>query len=494
MKKIAIIGSGFGGLASAALLAKIGFKVTVYEKNSLPGGRAMYFQEGDYKFDMGPSWYMMPEVFEKYFSQFDRKPSDFYQLSRLNPTYRAFHNQGYHDISADYDKLSNLFDQLEPNSSRSLDKLIKLAKLLYEQSMHRFIYKDFTSIWDFVDLKFGFEFITKRLFVSYDKLIKKNIYHPLLQKLLLWHTVFLGGTPKNVPALYVLMIYVDIILGTYYPQGGMYEVVKAFKELGEEWGVEYNFNSEVDEISIKNGKAVGVVVDGQFHQADIILANADYHHVEQNLIPEGYRSYSEQYWSSRQMSPATYLLFLGLNCKLNKLLHHNYYFSEQWDQHFSCIIDKPSWPPDYSFYISCRSKSDPSVAPEGGENLMILIPVAPGLEDSEQIRKKYSQQLIYKLEKLTGINISNHIEVMKISTHRDQIAQYHAFQGNSFGLANTLWQTGSFRPGNQSAKVKNLFFVGTHTVPGIGMPLSVISAQVISQKIGKIYGSEITGN
>ncbi|MBN1149661.1 phytoene desaturase [candidate division WOR-3 bacterium] len=328
-------------------------------------------------------------------------------------------------------------------------------------------------------------FLWRRLYRNYDQFIKSSIKNSDLRKLLMWHTVFLGGTPKNVPALYILMLHVDMNLGTFYPEGGMFEVAKAFENLSLQLGVKFVYGKQVKKISVENFKVKGVEIEGELINADIVVCNADYHHVQTELLEKPFRDYDEFYWEKRVMSPGTFLCYLGIEKKLDQILHHNYFFTDDWDGHFDSISKKRSWPEKYSYYVSCRSKSDALNAPENSENIMLLVPLAPGLQDNDETREDFKEKLLQKFELDLGEKIRDKVSVVRISTHRDQIKRYNAYKGNSFGLANTLFQTGPLRPSNKSKKIQNLYYTGTGTIPGIGVPLTVISGQVTAEKIIK---------
>lgn len=485
-KKAVIIGAGFGGLSCAAVLAERDFEVTLIEKNKIPGGRAGYFEENSFRFDTGPSWYMMPEIFDSFFGRFGKSTEDFYSLERLNPSYRAFFGKDFVDLSADTNDVLCIFEKRERGSAKQLKQILALAKHLYELSLKNFLYRD-SDFKSLLNLEMANIIMGNGLLGSYDSYVKKRIKDKDLRKLLMWHTVFLGGTPKNVPALYILMLYVDMGIGTYYPSGGMFRVSEAFKDMAELLGVKFVFGKKVQKIVVKNSKATAVDLFGELIEADIVICNADYNHVDAQLLDPEWRSYSDLRWEKRTMSPGTFLCFLGINRKIDGILHHNYFFSEHWDNHFDSILEKPRWPEEYSYYVSCRSKSDRSVAPENSEDIMMLVPVAPGLRDDDGTRERFKEDLLDKFEKDLGEKIRDSISVVKIHTHRDQIQKYNAYKGNSFGVANTLFGTGPLRPANQSKKVRNLYFAGTGTIPGIGMPLSVISGQVTAEKIIKHY-------
>lgn len=488
MKKVAVIGSGFSGLASAAILAKEGFDVSVYEKNSLPGGRARKFEAENFTFDMGPSWYWMPDVFEKFFNQFDKTTSDFYSLKRLDPSYRIFYGKNdYVDIPAGVEALCKLFDQIEPGSSKNLVRFLEEGKYKYDLGINKLVHKPGLSVLEFADTELFKGLFKLHVFQSISTYVRKFFKEPRIVKLLEFPVLFLGATPEKTPALYSLMNYADMALGTWYPMGGMYKIVEAMVSIAEEQGAKFNFNSVVTGFEMNGVKARGLTIGAQTFNTDYIVAGADYHHIEQQLLPEKYRHYSASYWKSRVMAPSSLLFYVGLNKRVKNLLHHSLFFDEDFSLHAKEIYEDPKWPTSPQFYVSCPSKTDPTVAPEGCENLLILIPVAPGLVDESHQREKYFELVINRLENITGESIRPHIIYKRSYAHNDFIADYNAFRGNAYGLANTLMQTANLKPGILNKKVKNLFYTGQLTVPGPGVPPSIISGQVVAREVIKNY-------
>jgi phytoene desaturase len=486
MSRVSVIGSGFSGLAAASFLAKDGFDVTVFEKNSMPGGRARKFESGGFVFDMGPSWYWMPDVFEKYFDQFGKKPSDYYQLTRLDPSYRIYFGKNDHvDIPAGEQALCKLFDELEPGSGKRLLEFLAEGKYKYDIGINELVYKPGLSISELIDPKLIRGAFKLHVFQSISKYIRKFFKEPRIIKLLEFPILFLGATPENTPALYSLMNYADMSLGTWYPMGGMYKIVEGMSSLARDLGVEFKFDHPVQKIEMNAVKAKGLWSEKSFHASDYIVAGADYHHVEQQLIPEYFRKYSSSYWDKRVMAPSSLLFYVGLDKRLKNLLHHTLFFDEDFSKHASEIYDKPQWPSAPQFYISCPSKTDPSIAPEGCENLLILIPVAPGLKDEEAIREKYFNIIIDRLEDIIGESVRQHIVFKRSYAHNDFIADYNAFKGNAYGLANTILQTANFKPSITNNKISNLFYTGQLTVPGPGVPPALISGQVVARELSR---------
>jgi phytoene desaturase len=486
--KISVIGSGFAGLSAAACLAKAGFDVTVFEKNSTPGGRARKFEADGFVFDMGPSWYWMPDVFEKYFEQFSRSTVDYYSLVRLDPSYRIYYGKNdYLDIPAGIEALCALFEKLEPGSGTKLRQFLEEGKFKYDLGINNLVYKPGLSLTEFADRRLISGLFKLHVFQSISKYIRKFFREPRIIKLLEFPVLFLGATPQNTPALYSLMNYADMALGTWYPMKGMHSIVEGMVKVAEEQGVQFRFNHAVERIELNNIKAEGLRANNKFYQADYVIAAADYHHVEQHLLPENFRRYDERYWNARTLAPSSLLFYVGVNKKIKNLLHHTLFFDEDFAQHAKDIYENPQWPTRPQFYVSCPSKTDPTVAPEGSENLLILIPVAPGLRDEESIREKYFDLVIGRLESVTGESIRSHIVYRRSYAHNDFIADYNAYKGNAYGLANTLMQTAHLKPSIVNKKIPNLFYTGQLTVPGPGVPPSIISGQVVAGEVIKKY-------
>jgi phytoene desaturase len=486
MKKVAVIGSGFSGLAAATTLADKNCKVTVFEKNSSPGGRARKFEENGFLFDMGPSWYWMPDVFERYFNRFGKSTRDYYQLERLNPSYRIyFGEKDSWDVPAGETALQAFFEQIEPGSGARLKKFLEEGKYKYEVGINDLVYKPGLSLSELLDWNLITGALRLHVFQSISAYVRKYFRNPKLIQLLEFPVLFLGAAPAKTPALYSLMNYADMALGTWYPKGGMHEIVKAMVQLAEEKGVEFRYNSPVEHLPVTNGRIEKIQMGGQELAFDAVVAAADYHHVEQHLLPQPFRRYTEAYWQSRVMAPSSLIFYLGVDKPVKGLLHHNLFFDQDFTRHAHEIYEAPAWPEKPLFYVCCTSKSDPTVAPAGQENIFILIPVAPGLKDEESVRELYYQRVMDRLEKLTGDSIRNHVVYKRSYAHNDFISDYHAFKGNAYGLANTILQTANLKPGILNKKVKNLFYTGQLTVPGPGVPPSLISGQVVGEHVWK---------
>ncbi len=483
-KSVIVIGSGFAGLSAASFMAKAGWKVIVLEKNNTPGGRACQLKEQGFTFDMGPSFYWMPDVFERYFNQFGKKVSDYYKLTRLDPSYRVYWSDGYTDLPADYKALREVFESLEPGSGVMLDKYLREAAYKYEVGVNKLVYKPSQSLTEFMDWQTISGVFRLEVFTSIKKHIYKYFKHSRLRQLMEFPVLFLGALPQDTPALYSLMNYADIKGGTWYPEGGMYAIVDGMYRLALELGVEFRFDEAVSKIEISGTSAKKVITSKGTYTADAVISGADYQFTETKLLAPEYRSYSDRYWDKKVMAPSCLMYYVGLNKKLKSPVHHALFFDVPFDQHGVEIYKDPKWPTEPLFYVSVSSATDPSVAPEGQENIVFLVPVASGLEqDTEALREKYFQIIARRMEKHLGESILDSVVYKKTFSVSDFVKEYNSFRGNAYGLANTLMQTAIFRPSCQSKKVKNLFYTGQLTVPGPGVPPSLISGEVVAKQV-----------
>jgi len=482
-KKIIVIGSGFAGLSAATCLADQGYEVTILEKNKVAGGRARKFEVEGFTFDMGPSLYWMPDVFDQYFAQFGKKVSDYYNLVRLDPSYAViFGKEEVMEVPAKMEDLYALFERYETGSSQQLKEFLTEAEYKYKVGMNEFVHKPSHSIWEFADLRILKSLLRLQMFQSISSGIKKRFKNPQLIQLLEFPVLFLGATPENTPALYSLMNYADMALGTWYPMGGMHKIVEGMVKLAEEKGVKIKLGQEVKQIYVPNGHATKVITQDTEYEVDVVVGGADYHHLEQQVLQPQHRRYSENYWQKRTMAPSSLLFYLGVNKKLKNLHHHNLFFDEYFEQHAIEIYEDPKWPSKPLFYVCVPSITDASVAPEGMENVFLLIPTAPDLKDDEATREHY-YVIMQRLESLTRQSIREHVIYKRSYAHSDFKKDYHAFKGNAYGLANTLLQTAFLKPKLKSKKVENLYFTGQLTTPGPGVPPSLISGQVVASEI-----------
>jgi phytoene desaturase len=486
---VLVIGSGFAGLSAASFLAKAGYSVTVLEKNAGPGGRASQLKDQGYVFDRGPSFYWMPEVFDSYFAEFGKKVSDYYKLTRLDPSYRVYWKDGFTDMPADYAALQKVFEELEPGSAAKLDKFLKEARIKYEVGMGRFVHKPGLSITEFMNWETISGALKLQLLTSISKHIAHHFTHPKLRQLMEFPVLFLGALPQETPALYSLMNYADIKGGTWYPEGGMYAVVEAMYKLAVELGVKFEFNEAVQSLEIgKSSKGKPVITSAKTatktYTADVVVSGADYQFTETKLLLPAFRSYSNKYWDTRVMAPSCLLYYVGLNKKLKNPIHHCLFFDEPFSVHGQEIYKDPKWPTAPLFYVSIASATDNAVAPPGHENLVLLIPIASGLtEDTEELRLRYLDMILARMEHHIGESVRESVVYTKTVAVQDFINDYNSFKGNAYGLANTLLQTAIFRPACRSKKLSNLFYTGQLTVPGPGVPPSLISGQVVANQV-----------
>jgi phytoene desaturase len=484
MSKIIVIGSGISGMATAAFLAKAGHDVTVLEKNNQMGGRGRQYSHEGFVFDMGPSWYWMPEVFENFYRQFGYTTSDFYDLKRLDPSYRVYwKDQTETNVPADYAELRELFESLEPGSSKKLDAFLADAQYKYEVGMQDLVFKPGLSITEFIDRRVIAGTFKLQLFSSFDKLIKSNFKHPKIHSLLEFPILFLGATAKETPALYSLMNYADLKLGTWYPMGGMFKLFEAFERIAREQGVKFELNQEVKGFDYAGSSVSGVITASQTFPADIVVSSADYAHTDTLL--NGKANYSPEYWDKRVMAPSSLLFYLGVDKKIPGLLHHNLFFDEDFGVHSHEIYKDPKWPSKPLFYCCAPSVTDPHVAPEGKENLFILIPVAPDLEDDTDLHEHYYNLVMDRLEARMGMPIRDAVVYKRSYSLNDFKKDYHAFKGNAYGLANTLRQTAILKPKLKHKKLTNFYYTGQLTTPGPGLPPAIISGEVVAGQILK---------
>lgn len=484
-KKIHILGSGVAGLSCASFLAQQGHEVTIFEKNPTIGGRARSFEQEGFVFDMGPSWYWMPGVFEKFYQKFGHSASDFYDLVRLDPSYRIFWEDNTHsDIPATREALFDWFESLEAGSSKQLKKFLEEAAYKYEIGMNELVYRPALSWLEFADMRILRGLFKMHLTSSFSSYIRKYFKHPKLLSLLEFPVLFLGAQPKDTPALYSLMNYADMELGTWYPMGGMNQVIKAFEQVATEQGVHIKTDCEVKGFEIVNAQAFSLNTTDENFAGDYFVSGADYHHTDSDLLKTN-SNYGKKYWDSRKLAPACLIFYLGVNKKIPQLQHHNLFFDENFDRHAADIYQNPDWPQAPLFYVCCPSKTDPSVAPIGMENLFLLVPIAPDLADSEEKRQHYFELLIRRMEKQCKSSFRENIIFKKSYCIDDFKKDYHAFKGNAYGLANTLMQTAKLKPAIRHRKIKNFYYTGQLTVPGPGVPPSIISGEVVAGEILK---------
>ena len=482
-KKITIIGSGFSSLSAACYLAKSGHQVNIYEKNNSPGGRARQLKKDGFVFDIGPSWYWMPDVFEKFFNDFGKSVNDYYKLERLDPGYQVYFGKNDSIYIGDHlEKIYDVFEGVEKGSAQKLKKFIKKAADNYKIAINDLVYRPGLSPLELITpetiKKLGY------FFSNVKKEVTKDFKNPKLTQILQFPVLFLGAKPADTPAFYNFMNFADFGLGTWHPKNGMYSIVEGMVSLADSLGVKIYLNRHVEENLLEKNKAIGIKIKNETILSDIVLSGADYHHTE-TLIPSNYRSYSEAYWDKKVFAPSSLLFYIGIDKKVKNVSHHTLFFDVDFDAHASEIYDNAKWPDEPLFYANFPSISDPDMAPKGKEACFILIPIAPGLEDTESLRKKYFDIVLTRLEKLTDQQLSSSILFKESFSVNDFVSVYNSYKGNAYGMANTLFQTAFLRPKLKSKKVENLFFSGQLTVPGPGVPPALISGKLVAGLIEK---------
>ncbi|WP_226023188.1 phytoene desaturase family protein [Halomicrobium salinisoli] len=503
-ESVTVVGGGIGGLSAACFLADEGADVRVLEKNDQLGGRASRLETDGFRFDMGPSWYMMPDVFERFFAHFDREPGDYYDLEHLDPHYRIFFKDGVSaseasggsgderseatgdriDVTGDVQSMAETFESYEPGAGDAFREYVATSERHYETSMENFVYEDRSRLRDWIDLDvLRAAPVGLSLLGSMQGHVEDYFEHPKLQQVVQYTLVFLGGSPRTTPALYNIMSHVDFNLGVYYPEGGMGSVVDALVELGEELGATYETGREVEEIARRREGFQVETTGAESYRPDEVVVNADYAHVERDLLPEHERQYDDDYWDERTYAPSAFLLYLGVEGDVDPLAHHTLVLPEDWDPHFDAIFEDPRWPENPAYYCCVPSETDDEVAPDGHSNLFLLVPIAPGLHDGDGIREEYREKILADLAEHTGVDLRDRIVVEESFAVSDFADRYNATRGTALGLAHTLRQTALLRPPNRSSAVDGLYFTGSFTRPGIGVPMCVISGEHAANKV-----------
>lgn len=486
-KKIAIIGSGFSGLSAAAYAAKEGNEVHVFEQHHQPGGRARQFvTDNGYTFDMGPSWYWMPDIIESFFEDFGFQTAEFFKLKNLDPQFEMIFEDENIAVPQSFEELVQLFEKVEEGGGKQLRKFMESARFKYEVGMQDFVNKPCHSWKEFLSPKIAVSALKLDLLSDFRTYVAKYFTNPKLRAFMEFPVIFLGASPKEIPALYSLMNYGGYVLGTHYPMGGFYQLVLAMKNVAEAQGASFHFNHTVEKINVQNGSVTSLIINGHYQEFDVIIASSDYHFTE-SLLPEKCRNYKEGYWESRTFAPSCLIFYLGFSERIPNLEHHTLFFENDFDNHISSIYDDKKWPEEPLFYACCPSKTDPDIAPNGHENLFLLMPIATGLEEEENTEEKYFKEMISRLEKHTNTaNLIAKIDYKRSYCVKDFSKDYNAFEGNAYGLANTLSQTAVLKPKIRNKKVKNLFYTGQLTVPGPGVPPSIISGKIVAEEVNKL--------
>ncbi len=484
MTKVSIIGSGFAGLAAAAMLSKSGQEVHVYEKNDQIGGRARQFEANGFKFDMGPSWYWMPEVFEQFYNQFGYTTSDFYKLERLNPSYEVVFKDSRIKMPAHLKDLYQMFEDIEQGSGVKLKKFLEEAKYKYEAGMGTYVWKPGKSLLEYADTEVLKSMFRLQMLSSVSSQVRKLFKDPRLIQILEFPVLFLGAKPSSTPALYTLMNHADMGLGTWYPIGGMNQIVKAFQTICLNQGVHFHTSDSIDSFEYKDDKIIGLNhASGVTTQTDYVVGACDYHHLDQQILDPKYANYSPKYWSKRKMAPSSLLFYVGLKTRIPNVKHHTLFFDADFDNHANEIYESHIWPTDPLFYICAPSVTDDSVAPEGCENVFILMPISTRLEDSHEVHQQYFDIIAKRIEETLDYKLDENILYKRVFSIQDFKSEYNSFVGNAYGLANTLDQTGPLKPKLLNKKLSNLIYAGQLTVPGPGVPPSIISGQLAANQI-----------
>ncbi|MBK7934041.1 MAG: phytoene desaturase [Pyrinomonadaceae bacterium] len=486
-QKVIIIGAGIGGLGTAGLFAKKGYDVTVFEKNENLGGRANIFESGGFKFDMGPSWYLAPDLFEHFFNLMGERVEDHLDLKRLGPSYRIFFRKDSDrlDIHSDIEIDAATFEAIEPGAGEKLRQYLAQSEYQYEVATQHFMYKNYDTIFDFLNKRVATEGQKLSVFSKMHTFVSRFFKSQKLRQVMEYTMVFLGTSPYEAPALYNLMSHMDFNQGVFYPQGGFYGLIKALANMAEKNGAKLYANSPVAEILVENGVAKGVRLEnGEVHDADIVISNADMAFTEMKMLAPKWQTHKERYWNKRVMAPSAFIMYLGVSEKLPSLVHHNLLFSEDWRKNFDDIYKHPNLPQEPSLYVCAPSVTDPSVAPEGKENLFVLVPIASDLTITELEKEAYADRVLSLMETEMNLpNLREKLEYERIYTVENFSADYNAFKGSALGLAHNLMQTAIFRPKNYSKKVKGLYYVGAGVNPGIGTQICLISAELAFKRV-----------
>jgi phytoene desaturase len=484
-KQVLVIGSGFAGLATAALLAKEGAQVTILEKCDSPGGRARLWEKDGFAFDMGPSWYLMPEVFDSFFRLFGKEREHYYGLNKLKTHYKVFfEGQDPVTITSDFEATKRVFEGFEAGAGKKLEEYVANSRYKYNTAMDDFLYREYRHIFQFLNWRLMTEGLRLNVFQSLDLYVRRFFTDVRARQILEYAMVFLGASPSNAPAFYSLISYLDLSDGVYFPEGGMYAIVEGLVKLCNELGVSIEYGTEVEHIDEKKGRLSTIRAkkhgQSQEYTADAVVMCGDYAHADRDLLDPQDANYSRTYWDKAVLAPSMFIAYLGLNREVPEIAHHNLYFSRNWNAHFDSIFKNPQWPDNPCFYLSAASKTDSRAAPQGKENLFLLVPTAPGLADTDEVRRTYYEKSLAHVEQRLGISIRPYIQVERIFSQRDFADSYHAFKGTALGMAHTLWQTAVFRPSMRSKKIKGLFFAGQYTHPGVGIPMTFIASQVVA--------------
>jgi phytoene desaturase len=491
-RSVAVVGGGIGGLSAACYLARDGADVTVLERHDRLGGVAGRIERDGYAFDTGPSWYLQPDVYERFFGHFGREPGEFYDLTELDPKYRVFWydetdadtdtdtdtDDGPTDrvsVPADREGVRELFESYEQGAGDALSEYLAGAREAYELGMERFVYEDRARLRDMLDLDVARSGRALPLLRSMDDHVERHVSHPKLKQLLEYTLVFLGGSPYNTPALYSMLSWADHGLGVYHPEGGMYSVVRALRELGASLGVDYHTGTEVERVEGERDGFTLRTATGDRH-ADLVVCNVPPAAADRHLLPEGERVRGPDAWDDATFAPSAYMLYLGVEGDVDPLAHHSLVFPSEWDDHFEAIFDDPAWPDAPAYYLSVPSLTDDTLAPAGGHTVVVLVPIAPGLPDGPDARRRYRATVLDRLAADTGVDLRGRIAVEAEACVSEFAGRFDRPGGTALGLAHTLRQTGPLRPAHRAGP-DGVYFVGSDTTPGIGVSMCLVSGE-----------------
>ena len=492
---IAVIGAGFAGLSAASFLAQAGHKVVVIDRLAEVGGRAQVLQRQGFRFDMGPSWYLMPAEHDRWFRALGHRREDYYQLRRLDPNYHIFFEDTHYCVPAQAAQLYAFFERIEAGAGKTLQHYLEMCRHRYELAMQHFIYRQYSSPLQMLNRTTLLHLRQLAIFSTYHKVVARNFRHPHLQKILSYPTVFLGSDPRNTPGMYTLMNWVDFGLGSWYPQGGFSRVVQSMRQVAETLGVRFLLQREcvalreegkhIRALQVQPASSEGGVLSDHIEEIPVtaVVAAADYHHVEMQLLAPKVRQHSHRYWKRCRLAPSTCNFYIGLDCRLVQAAHHTFFFDAPWHDHFEAVYRHPHHIDNPLFYLHVPSISDATCAPPGGEALFALIPLAAGLEDTQQIRERYFAIISRRISQHTGCDVQSHLRFVQSYSIKDYQRDFYALRGNAFGLGHTLWQTAAFRPLNRSPRVNNLYYCGQYTIPGAGTTMSMISGELAASQI-----------
>lgn len=518
MTKTVIIGGGIAGLATAALLAKEGHNVTIFERGDRVGGRAGTVEREGFRFDTGPSWYLMPRVFEHFFELMGTRVEDHLDLQHLSPGYRLFPEPEKNGtliqpitVPAGREAVKAVFETLEPGSAEKLDQYLDSSQRTSLMAENYFLYNPFTSMRSLLKREVLGSLGTLSLLLTRPlrSFIARKFRHPLLRQILGYPAVFLGTDPRKAPAMYHLMSGLDLDDGVLYPMGGFWRLVQQLESIAREAGVNILTSTDVTEIVCQSPeqsgsshsrkfKASGIRwrdVEGTEHynSADVVVSAADLHHTETVLLPREAQSYPELWWQTKVSGPGAVLVLLGVRGELPELPHHSLFFTRDWDQNFDSIFgSKPGVPDPASIYVCKPSATDPDVAPSGTENLFVLVPIhadpATGAGGSDGTGDRRVEQVadtvIDQISAWADIpDLRERIIVRETIGPRDFETDYHSWRGGMLGPAHILKQSAMFRPQNESKKVDGLYYAGATTAPGVGVPMCLISAELVLKRI-----------